>query len=160
MDLKDFKTASGKKLSEEELILEIENFILADNRFEYKIFVGSDSEARENSSDFVIAIVVHRVGHGARYFWKRLILPKFKQLRDRLWQEALFSLEISQKLLEKLLVKDLKFHFEVHLDIGENGKSQSVVKEIISLVRSYGLDFKIKPQSYAASKIADRLLPV
>lgn len=160
MDLGNFRTAKGEKLSEDDLFLEIERFLKEDDRFEYKILVGSDSEAKETNVDFVIVIVVHRVGYGARYFWKRMALPSFAHLRDRLWQEAIFSLELSQELLKKLLVKNLNFHFEVHLDVGENGKSKSVVKEIIALVRSYGFNVKVKPESYAASKIADRLIPV
>lgn len=160
MDLKNFRTASGQKLTEEQLLLEIEEFLKQDNRFDYKILVGSDSEVKEKSVDFVTAIVIHRVGQGARYFWKRIVLPSFSNLQDRLWQEVMLSLEISQKLLAKLIDKNLRYHFEVHLDVGENGKSKSVVKEVISLVRSYGFDVKVKPDSYAASKIADWLLPV
>jgi len=60
--------------------------------------------------------------------------------------------------LKILTSKKLNFRFELHLDLGTMGKSSSSVKEIINLVRSYGFDVKIKPESYAASKIADRLI--
>ena len=158
MILHNFRTAAGEKLTDSKLIEEIVKFIEADKNFNYKILIGTDSEERENSSDFVMVIVVHRVGQGARYFWKRIELNVFKTLKDRLWQEALFSLELGQEILKRLLQFDIKFSFEIHLDIGENGNSKSVIKEIINLIRSYGFNVKVKPESYAASKIADRLI--
>jgi len=40
--LEDFKSAQGEKLNKERLIKEIENFILTDERFDYRILVGTD----------------------------------------------------------------------------------------------------------------------
>jgi predicted RNase H-related nuclease YkuK (DUF458 family) len=156
--LEGFKSAKGEKLTKERLIKEIENFILTDEKFAYRVLVGTDSEYFDHKIDFVSVIVVHRVGHGARYFWKRQVLKTNLGLYERLWQEALLSLKIGQELLKILTSKKLNFRFELHLDLGTIGKSSSSVKEIINLVRSYGFDVKIKPESYAASKIADRLI--
>jgi hypothetical protein len=156
--LEDFKSAKGEKLTKERLIKEIENFILTDEKFAYRILVGTDSEYLDYKIDFVSVIVIHRVGHGARYFWRRQIFKTRFGLHERLWQEALLSLNISQELLKILTSKKLNFRFELHLDLGTIGKSSSSVKEIINLIRSYGFDVKIKPESYAASKIADRLI--
>lgn len=156
--LKNFKTAKGEKLTKDKLVNEIENFILAESDFSYKILVGTDSESYNNKIDFVSVIVVHRIGSGARYFWRRQIFNSKFNLHERLWQEALLSLTISQELLKILTQKKLNFHFELHLDLGNIGKSSSSVKEIINLIRGYGFEVKIKPESYAASKIADRLL--
>ena len=156
--LDNFRTANGEKLNKETLIEEIVNFILADDRFSYKILVGTDSEYFNHKIDFVSVIVVHRVGQGARYFWRRQIFKSSLSLHQRLWQEALLSLNICQQLLKILTERKLNFHFELHLDLGTIGKSSSSVKEIINLVRSYGFDVKIKPESYAASKIADRII--
>ena len=156
--LEDFKSAQGEKLSKEKLIEEIEKFILNDDKFSYNILVGTDSEYFDHKIDFVSVIVVHRIGQGARYFWRRQIFKTKLSLHQRLWQEALMSLKIGQELLKILVFKRLNFHFELHLDLGTIGKSSSSVKEIINLVRFYGFDVKIKPESYAASKIADRLL--
>lgn len=158
MVLSNFKTAKGLKLDKEKLIEEIENFILSEPKYDYKILVGTDSEHFNGQVDFVTAIVVHRVGYGARYFWSRKVFKKNFTLHERLWQEALFSLETSQELLKILIDKKLNFHFELHLDLSTNGKSSSSIKEIINLVRGYGFEVKIKPESFAASKIADRLI--
>lgn len=156
--LGEFRKADGQKLSKKELVKEIENFILADKRYSYRVLVGTDSEYFDHHIDFVSVIVIHRVGYGARYFWRRQIVNSKFGLNERLWQEALLSLNISQELLKILTGRNLDFRFELHLDLGNIGKSSSSVKEIINLVRGYGLEVKIKPEAYAASKIADRLI--
>lgn len=156
--IEGFKTAYGQKISINEIVSIIKNFILEKPEYNYKLFVGTDSENREKNIEFISVIVVHRVGYGARYFWKRVVSKKKFDLYSRLWQEALFSLNISEKLFRFLINEKLKFDFEVHLDLGVNGKSRSVIKEIINLIKSYGFEVKIKPESYAASKIADHLL--
>ncbi len=158
MTLKDFKTAYGKKLTKDLLIKEIKDFILADERYRYRILVGTDSEVQENGIEFISVIVVHRVGYGARYFWKKICINKKIDLFTRLWEEANVSLEVSREILEELIKEKLEFDFELHLDLSTNGKSKSVVKEIINLVKGYGFEVKIKPEAYAASKIADHLL--
>lgn len=157
MYLTGFKTAKGLKLGKEKLIDEIKNFILENKNFKYRILVGTDSEKQKDRIEFISVIVVHRVGYGARFFWRRTY-SNLLDLYSRLWKEALFSLEISKELLSHLLREKLEFDFEVHLDLGTNGKSNSIVKEIINLIKGYGFEVKVKPESYAASKIADHLL--
>ena len=157
VSLTGFKTGKGLKVEEKKLIEEIKNFILADRNFKYKVIVGTDSEVQKDRIEFISVIVVHRVGNGARFFWKRSFTNSI-DLYSRLWQEALFSLELSKALLSKLIKEKLEFEFEVHLDLGTNGKSNSVIKEIINLIRGYGFEVKVKPHSFAASKIADHLL--
>ncbi len=158
MVLKDFKTAYGKNLTKNLLIKELKDFILADKRYKYRILVGTDSEIQENGVEFISVIVVHRVGYGARYFWKKINVKRKMDLFTRLWEEANLSLEISKEILEELIKERLEFDFELHLDLSTTGKSKSVVKEIINLVKGYGFEVKIKPEAYAASKIADHLL--
>lgn len=156
--LNNFKTAADEVLPVKRLIEEIKSFILFDQRFHYRVLIGTDSENQDQDVDFVSAIVVHRVGQGARYFWRRQVIAKRLELHHRLWQEALISLEISKALIKILTLEKLNFSFELHLDLGYNGKSESVIKELIALVRGYGFDVKVKPSSCAASTIADRLV--
>ncbi|GBD34679.1 hypothetical protein HRbin35_00417 [bacterium HR35] len=155
--LEGFRLANGLYLHKEELLKEIESFILADDDFYYKVMVGTDSENYEKKVEFISVIALHRIGRGGRFFWKKNIINKPLALYDRLWQEAILSLNISKELLYELNKKNLLFEFELHLDLGTNGKSNSTVREIINLIKSYGFEVKTKPFSYAASKVADKL---
>ena len=97
---KQFNDVWGKKLTMKDVVSEIIGFMKADSRRQYKLIIGSDSQRLEDkSADFVTAVVVHRIGNGGRYFWRRMSMGKFHTLRDRIIQEALFSIETAKEIL-------------------------------------------------------------
>ncbi len=153
-----FNTAYGLKLNIESVVSEIISFMKDDEESNYKIIVGSDSERRENNSaDFVTAIIVHRTGNGGRYFWRRLELGKIYDLRGRIIQEVLLSLDGAKEILTVLKSFNApRFDFEIHVDIGENGETKSMISEVMGMVRAHNFEARTKPDSYAASKVADR----
>jgi len=68
---------------------------------------------------------------------------------------------MSLKLAEEVLLnlsknKDIVFDFEVHVDIGSQGETKNMLQEIMGMVRGLGFQIKTKPESYGASKVADR----
>jgi predicted RNase H-related nuclease YkuK (DUF458 family) len=161
-----FNTSLGIKMNIGQVIREIVRFMTDDKNRHYKIVIGSDSEGHnEKIVDFVTAIVVHRVGNGGRYFWRRIELPQFYTLRDRIIQEVLLSLEVGKKVLMMLKSEPqisldgepvLNWDFEIHVDIGENGQTKSMMQEVIGMIRAYNFEARTKPESYAATKVADR----
>ena len=49
-------------------------YMAADKKAKYEIIVGTDSQKMEKGGyDFVSALVIHRIGFGGIYFWKRVI---------------------------------------------------------------------------------------
>ena len=153
-----FNTSLGIKLDVKQMIEEISRFMTEDKNRRYKIIIGSDSDGHnEKMVDFVTAIVVHRVGNGGRYFWRGVEFSKFHTLRDRIIQEVLLSIETAKELL--IILKTLEvpqFDFEIHVDIGENGETKSMMQEVIGMIRAYNFEARIKPESYTATKVADR----
>lgn len=147
------------KLSSEQVSREIVNFMKADPGRQYKLTIGTDSQKdADNLADFVTAIVVHRVGNGGRYFWRRIEGPgKFHTLRDRITHEVLLSLEISKDFLNTFKQFEApKFDFEIHIDVGENGATKVMIQELVGMIRANNFEVRTKPDSYAASKVADR----
>lgn len=157
-----FNSSFGIKLNPEQIVRAISDFIQQDPKREYKIIVGTDSERRaDNKADFVTAIVVHRVGNGGRYFWRHMELGKIHSLRDRMWQEVLLSIDLSKGLAVLLKNAGLeKCGFEIHVDVGEKGETKSMIQELVGVVRANHFEAKTKPDSYAASKVADRHVPL
>jgi len=157
--MNDFFSGSlGIKLNVNQVVREIVRFMTEDKNRHYKIVIGSDSEGYNGEmADFVTAIVVHRVGNGGRYFWRRIELPKFYTLRDRIIKEVLLSLEVAKDTLVPLKTFEVsQFDYEIHVDIGENGQTKSMMQEVIGMVRAYNFEARTKPESYAATKVADR----
>lgn len=158
MQTTHFFSSVGLKFTPEQIINELIQFMQADDKRKYKILIGTDSKDNGNGrADFVTAIVVHRVGRGGRYFWRRLDQENLHTLRDRIWQEVLTSLDIAKDFLTLMQNYQMPpFDFELHIDVGGNGETHTLIQELVGVVRANNFEPKIKPESYAASKVADR----
>jgi len=154
-----FNDAFGSYLSLERIKEEIVSFMNGDPEREYKIIIGTDSEVLGNQeADFITAIVVYRKGNGGRYFWRRIKGGRYHTLRDRIIDEVMVSLDSAKLLLDHLknIPLQSRWEFEIHVDIGQNGPSRNLIQEVTAIVRASNFEAKTKPESYAASKVADR----
>ncbi|MBW7960574.1 ribonuclease H-like YkuK family protein [Patescibacteria group bacterium] len=136
----------------------ISDFMKSDKKAEYRIIVGTDSQKIEkNKYDFVSALIVHRVGWGGIYFWKRIVQDKKISLKERIYQEATMSLETSENFVNFFKTNGIsKYNIQIHVDIGKNGETRDLITEVVGMIRGSGYDVKIKPYSYGASKVADK----
>lgn len=152
-----FSSPSLGKISMEQVFADINNFIIECPQNRYKIIVGTDSMTK-NETVFVSAIIIHRQGRGARYYYRKEPRRYIKSLRQKIFYETALSLEISTHLKEFLATSGLleKVNLEVHVDIGNNGETRNLIREIVGMVTGSGLVAKIKPNSFGASKVADR----
>lgn len=158
MEQQAFKSSLGMSFTPQEVAEAIARFMQADPERKYKVIIGSDSEKKDSkSADFVTAIVCHRVGNGGIYFWRRIDGKECHTLRDRIWREVLMSLD-SAKTVVDLMKNQMvpEFDFEVHIDVGEKGPTRELIQELVGIVRANNFEARTKPDSYAASKIADR----
>ena len=128
----------------------------------YDIIVGCDSSSGEEPH-FPIVLVVLRRGEGGRFFLKKIGYKnrKFYNWKARILEEVLLSCEFALFLKEnvenKLKAHSSNYEFRyIHADVGENGQTKDMVKEVIGLIRGNGFEPKIKPDSFVASNVADR----
>ena len=164
-----FYSPSKGNLEFKEVIKEIYNYISDQPEFFYDIVVGCDSPSSDKPF-FPIAIVVLRTGAGGRFFLKKMRYPdnflkKFANInwKNRILQEVYLSCELALSLRETLekefgkATPSFNYQFQyIHADVGELGKTKEMVKEVVGLIRSNGFEARIKPQSFAASVVADR----
>jgi hypothetical protein len=141
----------------EEVVTDILAYISEDITRPYNLIVGSDSHPGGEGSCFVSAVIIHRMGKGARYYYKKTIERHIKSLRQRIFYEASLSLALADDLcscLKKHGRDDMEV--EIHLDIGTHGESKELIKEITGMVVGSGFNARIKPDACAASKVADK----
>ena len=126
--------------------------------------MGCDS-ASDKTPYFPVVIVVLKVGEGGRFFLKKISYKnrKFYSWKERVLEEVFISCELALQLREDLTQKMSgakgKYNYQfryIHADIGENGDTRDMVKEVVGLIRGNGFEPKIKPESYVASVVADR----
>ncbi|MDN5346512.1 MAG: uncharacterized protein PWP65_76 [Clostridia bacterium] len=153
-----FISPTKGRLSAEEVFKDIMEFIGSSPESQYKVIIGSDSQARLNANTcFVTAIIIHKVGKGARYYYRKKYQRKITSLRQRIFYEAALSLEVASFLGQQLAAHGHpELNVEIHLDIGPNGETKELIREIVGMVVGSGFAAKIKPYSCGASKVADR----
>lgn len=137
---------------------EIINFVSEQPEGNYKLIIGTDSHTfLDDGVVFVTAIIIHRVGKGGRYFFHKQKLHYMSSLRQRIYYETFLSLEVATRLTEKLAKNGHEeLNVEIHLDVGEKGETRTMIKEVVGMVIGSGYDARIKPDSYGASKVADK----
>lgn len=133
-------------------------FIGSAPEYKYQLVIGSDSQPKNGQGcDFVTAIVVHRAGFGGIYFWKRIVEQKSLVLRARIYQEATLSLAAAEEFVQVFKNDGItKYDVEIHVDIGKFGQTREMISEVVGMIRGSGFTVKIKPESFGASKVADR----
>jgi len=156
-----FFSPSKGNLSFLETIKEIVSYIFEQPDKEHEIIVGCDSSSSEEPV-FPIVIVVLRKKRGGRFFLKKVRYSdkKFYHWKQRILEETTLSCKFALELKE-VLDKEIKdssnYEFRyIHADIGENGATKEMIKEIVNLIRGNGFEPKIKPNSFAASVVADK----
>jgi len=162
-----FDNPTCGRLTFKEVIDEIINYIGERPGKEYDVVVGCDSSSDQDPC-FPVAIVVLRKGHGGRFFLRKIRFSheenkRFVNWKMRILREVMLSCELALCLREKLEEKIMEieeipnYEFKyIHADIGHNGATKEMIKEVTGLIRGNGFEPMIKPESYVASGVADK----
>ncbi len=152
-------------LSFEETMEEMIRYMKEKPEASYEVVVGCDSSSSQEPT-FPLVIVILRKREGGRFFLQRVQYAegkKFYNLHDRILEEVLLSCQLAVVLRERFkelvesLAPDLDYQLDyIHADVGQNGPTKDMIKEVTGLIRGNGFEPKIKPESFAASNVADR----
>ena len=161
--------ADRTKVTYTEMIKVIADYIRANPNAEYDITVGTDSQ-NHKMTRMVEVVAVCRIGDGGIFFFRREDIPKIRVLKEKIVEETNRSIEnatgfidaLQEELLEDNIDLDIMFDedrlsFAVHADIGRRGKTKELIKEICAWIEASGFEARIKPDSYAASGVANML---
>ena len=130
----------------------------------FKIIVGTDSQ---NFSDtkMVTVIAVICEGHGGIFFYEITRQPIIRDVRTKLHIETNESLRVATQLVG--LMEDdkeceevyLNSTFSIHVDAGKSdkGKTKELIPELVGWIKSCGYACEVKPESFVASSIADKI---
>jgi len=154
-----FTSPSKGKMDFEEMMADIIRYIKGLPTSAYKIIIGSDSMVK-NDTCFITAIVVHRLGKGARYFYHKKTQRKIKSLRQKIFYETALSLEVGgmvHKYFADFGFDDVdELDVEIHIDVSVHGETKNLIREVVGMVTGSGFRAKIKPEAYGASTVADK----
>jgi hypothetical protein len=144
----------------EEMYSLIKAYLSHDKNCEYEVSIGTDSQ---NYSMVKVSIavgihkIVNNVGRGGIFFSEIKRFSKITNIRQKLFLETSLSLELAIKLRDRFQKDHTGHEILIHVDAGLNGPSSMWVDDISGWVRACGFTAVIKPDSYMASSIANRL---
>ena len=159
---KIFISPTRGEVSISKMVEEIAGFVDEEPTSFYRLIIGTDSQTRRNNGkseiDYVTAVVVHRIGRGARYYWKKEKKSKIPVLRDKIYTETLMSLDAAQEIVPSIreTISPIKYDFEIHIDVGPLGPTRDMIKEVVGMVNGSGYEARTKPESWGASSVADK----
>ncbi|MGM0883700.1 MAG: ribonuclease H-like YkuK family protein [Bacillota bacterium] len=153
----NFVSPTQGVLSLEDVVQQLKLFVEQSPESQYKLVIGTDSHTTRQYTMMVSALIIHRTGRGARFFYRKSKIRPLFDLRQRIYRETEMSLELVD-LLNRKGLSDLtvKWPLEIHIDIGQQGDTKVLIHEIKGWVTSVGYEARIKPYSYGASAVADR----
>ena len=129
-----------------------------------EITIGTDSQNHSSGTKIVTVISIICKGHGGLFFYESEYRDLINIIKQKLETETYISLETAKSLLDELdddryriLIDECPL--SIHIDAGNapNGKTRDLIRALTGWVHAMGYDCEVKPDSYSASTIADRL---
>jgi uncharacterized protein len=138
----------------------VEEAILREKRLGHKlkVCIGSDSQVRNGIVEFATVIVFLREKKGGFMYISNAREHGKMGLRERMILEVAKSIDIAYKLCD--LLDQHEVALEVHADINTDPHFQSNValKEAMGYILGMGFVFKAKPDAFASSSCADKVV--
>ncbi len=154
-----WRTFSGETLKEP-VKNAVENVIVRERNagWKLKVCIGTDSQVRGGETEFATVIVFLREKHGGFMY---ICNDKTKQqysVKERMLIEVAKSIEIAYELCDLFNTYDVDM--EVHADINTNPqfKSNEALREAMGYILGMGFAFKAKPDAFASSCCADKVV--
>jgi len=142
------------------ILEEVEQAIIRETEKGYhlKVCIGTDSQVKGAYTDFATVIVLLREQHGGfMYIHQEKSLQKMT-IKERMLIEVQKSIETAYAVCDLLDLYDVDL--EVHADINTNPmfKSNKALNEAMGYILSMGFIFKAKPEAFASSTCADKMV--
>jgi len=121
------------------------------------IYVGCDSLQKKDFTDFITVVVIHYgSNNGGTFRHTKVRENRRLSIRERLWKEVELVSAIALEIADHIG----KRRFEVHLDLSQDSvnKSNVILKEAAGYISALGFDVAVKPNAFAASAVADRVV--
>lgn len=138
----------------------VENTIQTETRLgnKLKAYIGTDSQVKRRTIELATVIVFLREHKGGfMYVQKEKITHKLS-IKERMLLEVQKTIETAFNLCP--ILDKYKIDLEVHADINTNPtfESNTALKDAMGYILGMGYIFRAKPDSFASTYCADRLV--
>lgn len=155
----EWRRLNGQRI-EKPLLEAVEETIRRETAQGYrlKVCIGTDSQVMGSEVHFATVIVFLREKRGGFMFISNDRSLRKMTLRERMILEVGRSVEVAYSLCHLLDQYDVVL--EVHADINTDPafESNTALKEAMGYILSMGFVFKAKPDAFASSSCADKVI--
>lgn len=122
------------------------------------VCIGTDSQVKGACIEFATVIVFVRKGNGGFMFISKEILVQRMNIKERMMHEVNRSIEVAYEI--NPILDAFNINVEIHVDINtsEAFKSNIALKDAAGYVSGMGFMFKAKPQAFASSSCANKIV--
>jgi len=126
--------------------------------YKLKVCIGTDSQVYGKHTEIATVIVFLREHHGGFMFIHNERTEIRYSLKERMLVEVAKSIEVAFELCD--LFNRYDVDMEVHADINTNPqfKSNEALREATGYILNMGFAFKAKPEAFASSCCADKMV--
>ena len=125
---------------------------------ELKVCIGTDSQVKSRETEFATVIVFIRKGKGGFMYIHNETTKQKMSIKQRMLTEVAMSIDVAYGLCRLFTLYDVDM--EVHADINTNPsfKSNDALKEAMGYIMGMGFAFKAKPEAFASSSCANKVV--
>ena len=123
-----------------------------------KVCIGTDSQVKGEDTEFATVIVFLREHSGGFMYIHNEKTKQRYHIKERMLVEVAKSIEIAYELCDLFIEHQVEM--EVHADINTNPhfKSNDALKEAMGYILGMGFAFKAKPEAFASSSCANKVV--
>ena len=123
-----------------------------------KVCIGTDSQVKGKETEFATVIVFIRKGKGGFMFINNESTLQRMSIKQRMLTEVDKSIDVAYALCRIFTLYNVDM--EVHADINTNPnfKSNDALKEAMGYIMGMGFAFKAKPDAFASSSCANKVV--
>ena len=155
-----FKNTNGQSFTFNQMVDEIVTWTSTFPDSEFSYVVATDSQVHKIRrkpiwyTTYITVVWVHRDHKGGRlWILEDRVYERIDMLK-RLMKETQMSIDLMTNISESKLKSRLD-DFCVHIDVGNEGKSRSVVEACQGWVQGMGYKAEVKPKAVGAYAVAD-----
>jgi predicted RNase H-related nuclease YkuK (DUF458 family) len=153
-----------RKFNGEKIVLPIKEAVKqaiiteSEKKTKLKVCIGTDSQVKANVTEFATVIVFLREHNGGFMYIHNDKSTQKYHLKERMLMEVAKSIEIAYELCDLFIEHNIEM--EVHADINTNAqfKSNDALKDAMGYIMGMGFAFKAKPDAFASSCCADKVI--
>jgi predicted RNase H-related nuclease YkuK (DUF458 family) len=156
---KPFHSLTYGRLTESDMF-EVLSERLKTSEYKCNVYVGTDSQTYAGTK-VISVIAVHEVGHGGFWFHTVDWTKRYGKanLQEKIAEETKRSIELGKKVLKFIQQNNIICSLKIHADIGRGkySKTEEMINWVVPMIEAEGFEAEVKPNSWCASTIADRI---